>query len=230
MNTALAPIEHRRPAPTTDTELATRAAAGDEVAFEAIMRRHNRQLFRAARSVLKVDADAEDALQEAYLRAWRALPAFRAESKLSTWLTRIVINEALGRLRQRRGDAALPHDDDDPEALEDTLADDAEQQPERLALRAEWRRLIQARIDALPDAFRSAFVLREVEELEVEDVAAALDLPPATVRTRCFRARALLREGLARDIDLALPGAFAFDGARCDRVVAGVLARLATQP
>ena len=214
---------------TPDDELAALAASGDEHAFEAIMRRHNRLLFRTARSILKSDAETEDALQEAYLRAWRNLASFRADSKLSTWLVRIVINESLGRLR-RRGAQVIPLDTaldvagHEPEA---SMPDDPDQRPDRVAMRAEVRRLMEARIDTLPDAFRCVFMLRAVEELSVEEVAAALDIAQATVRTRFFRARGLLREGLSRDVDLAIGDAFSFAGARCDRIVAGVLARLA---
>lgn len=217
--------------PATDAELATRAAQGDASAFEGIMRRHNRLLFRTARSVLKSDAEAEDALQEAYLRAWSAIGSFRADAKLSTWLVRIVINEALGRLR-RRGAQILPLDAtmDLPEPqAEDTMEDNPDQRPDRAAMRSEVRRLIEASIDTLPEAFRTVFILRAVEELSVEEISVALALPPATVRTRYFRARGLLREGLARNIDLSLGDAFSFDGQRCDRIVAGVLARLAEQ-
>lgn len=220
-------------AATPDAELAARAAAGDDAAFEAIMRRHNRRLFRSARSILGSDPEAEDALQDAYLRAWRALAGFRADSTLSTWLTRIVINEALGR-RRRRGAQVIPMDattmdpdsEDDGPPIEEALPDDAEREPERVAMRAEMRRLMEARIDRLPEAFRTVFMLRAVEELSVEEVAVALQLPEATVRTRFFRARALLREGLSREVDLALGDAFAFDGARCDRIVAAVLASI----
>ena len=213
---------------SSDTDLAARAVQGDAHAFEAIMRRHNRLLFRTARSILKNDAETEDALQEAYLRAWRALASFRADAKLSTWLVRIVVNEALGRLRRRGAlviplDAAVDADDPAPEAW---MADDPDRQPDRIAMRGEMRRLMEARIDRLPDAFRSVFMLRAVEELSVEEVALALDLPEATVRTRFFRARGLLREGLSRDVDLAIGDAFAFAGVRCDRIVAQVMARL----
>ena len=216
---------------TPDAELAARAAQGDDGAFEAIMRRHNRLLFRTGRSILKSDAETEDALQESYLRAWRSLACFRADSKLSTWLVRIVINEALGRLR-RRGAQVIPMDatmDDDGAPIEDAVAGNADQQPERIAMRADIRRLMEARIDTLPESFRTVFMLRAVQELSVEEVAAALDLPEATVRTRFFRARALLREGLSRDVDLTLGDAFAFNGARCDRMVAGVLTRRAAE-
>lgn len=212
-----------------DHELAARAAAGDGAAFTIVMRRHNRLLFRAARSILKDDFDAEDALQEAYLRAWRSIDGFRAEAKLSTWLTRIVINESLARLRRGRGAQVIPLDNTSElghEPMEERMADDPDRQPDRVLMRAELRRLMEVGIDCLPDAFRTVFILRAVEEMSVEDVAAALDLPEATVRTRLFRARGLLRERLARDIDLAMSDAFSFDGERCDRVVAHVLRRI----
>ena len=214
---------------TTDDELAKRAANGDELAFELIMRRHNRLLFRTARSILKSDAETEDALQETYLRAWRALRTFRADSKLSTWLVRIVINEALGRLR-RHSAQVIPLDtameSTDPQTQQ-SLEDDPDRQPERSAMRSEVRRLMEARIDMLPETFRTVFMLRAVEELSVEEVSAALEIPEATVRTRFFRARGLLREGLSRDVDLAIGDAFSFAGERCDRVVSNVLAKLA---
>lgn len=215
----------------SDTELALRASGGEAAAFEHIMRRHNRLLFRTARSILKSDAEAEDALQDAYLSAWRALGGFRADAKLSTWLVRIVANEALGRLRRREAqviplDAVMASTEPHMQAW---LQDDADLQPDRIAMRAQVRRLMELHIDKLPDAFRSVFMLRGVEELSVEEVAQALSIPEATVRTRFFRARSLLREGLARHIDLAMGDAFSFDGERCDHIVAGVLARLAVQ-
>lgn len=214
-----------------DTDLVARAASGDDAAFERIMRRHNRLLFRTARSILKSDAEAEDALQEAYLRAWRSLGSFRAEARLSTWLVRIVINESLGRLRRRSAqvlalDATIDLGD---VSMEDVMAGNPDEQPERTAMRTELRALMEACIDALPEAFRTVFMLRAVEELSVEEVSAALGLPEATVRTRFFRARGLLREGLARDIDHAMADAFSFDGARCDRIVAHVMATLASR-
>lgn len=216
---------------TTDSDLSKRAAGGDELAFECIMRRHNRLLFRTARSILKTDAETEDALQEAYLRAWRALSTFRADSKLSTWLVRIVINEALGRLR-RRSAQVIPlesaMESTDPQTQE-SLEDDPERQPDRVAMRSDVRRLMEARIDKLPETFRTVFMLRAVEELSVEEVSVALEIPEATVRTRFFRARSLLREGLSRDVDLAIGDAFSFAGERCDRVVANVLAKLADE-
>ena len=227
-------MPHTAPAPKTapehasDLELAMRASTGDTLAFELIMRRHNRLLFRTARSILKSDAETEDALQEAYLRAWRAMGSFRDDARLSTWLSRIVINEALGRLR-RRGAQVIPLDgasESNRETEESQIADDPDRQPECLAMREEMRRLMEQRIDRLPDLYRTVFMLRAVEDMSVEEVAVALELPAATVRTRFFRARSLLRESLSRDVDVAMGDAFSFDGARCDRIVAGVLAKL----
>ncbi|MDE2368032.1 MAG: RNA polymerase sigma factor [Burkholderiales bacterium] len=216
---------------TSDAELAARAAGGDVAAFEPIMRRHNRLLFRTARSILKTDAEAEDALQDAYLHAWRAIGSFRADARLSTWLVRIVINESLGRLRRRSAEVRWLDASVDPQgpSMEDVMEGNPDDRPDRVATRSEIRHLMEARIDALPEAFRTVFMLRAVEELGVDEIAASLGLPEATVRTRFFRARGLLREGLARDIDMAMGDAFSFAGARCDRIVANVLEKLAQE-
>lgn len=210
-----------------DSELIALAASGDGSAFEVIMRRHNQLLFRTARGIVRDDGEAEDVVQEAYLRAWRALASYRAESKLSTWLVRITTNEALGRLRRKSAqivplEAAMTSHDPEARAA---LADELDHGPEQSVLRMQMRKLVEARIDLLPEVFRPVFILRAIEELSVEEVARALDIPEATVRTRFFRARSLLREGLAQEIDTALSDAFSFDGARCDRLVANVLAR-----
>ena len=211
----------------TDPVLAARAAAREAGAFELIMRRHNRRLFRVARAILRSDQDAEDALQDAYLAAYRAIGRFRGDAKLATWLTRIVVNESYARLRKRAGATviALPEGTDMSAEIDPAWRAPADE-PDRLALRGEVRRLLERHIDALPEQFRTAFVLREVEELSVEEVADALGIPPATVRTRAHRARALLRAALAHDIDVATLDAFGFAGERCDRIVSGVLARL----
>lgn len=217
-----------------DLALARRVAAGDLSAFERIMRRHNRMLYRAARSILRDDAEAEDCLQSAYLLAYRSIAGFAGHAKLSTWLARIVINEALGRKRRtaRYGvvvplDAAA--DGETPHPLAALAAD--RPGPETEAMRHELGTLIERRIDALPEAFRTVFILRALEELSVEETAALLDIPEATVRTRYFRARSLLRESLAREVDAALDeAAFAFAGARCDGIVAAVLKRLGQSP
>jgi RNA polymerase sigma-70 factor (ECF subfamily) len=215
-----------------DAELAARAGQGEAAAFEALMRRHNRTLFRTARAILRDDAEAEDALQEAYLQAYRALPGFRAEARFTTWMVRIVANEALMRLRKqaRRAQIVPIQSADATPGLEELTDTPMEQnRPEPSAERAEVRRLLETQIDALPDVYRTVFMLRAVEELPVEEIAAVLQIPEATVRTRFFRARSLLREGLAQKIDLAYADAFAFAGARCNRIVASVLARLAAE-
>jgi RNA polymerase sigma-70 factor (ECF subfamily) len=213
-----------------DIATSARIADGDAQTLERVMRSHNRMLFRIARSILENDAEAEDALQEAYLAAFRNVGSFHGNSKMSTWLARIVMNEALGRLRKRhRAAVVVPfagRDPDDPSEEEDAMADPTAEPPEAAALRGELRRLLERRIDELPAQFRTVFILRDIEEMTVEETAECLDIPAATVRTRAFRARALLRESLARDIDFATLKAFEFAGERCDRIVAGVLARL----
>lgn len=197
----------------TDTELIASILSGDMRALEALMRLHNRTLYRTARAILRDDAEAEDAVQEAYLQAYRKLGTFRGESKLSTWLVRITANEAL--MRRRRNPRPV-------EAVEQEAVSDAPG-PEDDAERAEMRRLLEARIDALPDPYRAVFVLRAVEELSVEETAAALAIPHATVRSRYFRARGLMRTWMAGYISTPLDDAFAFAGARCDRIVRKVL-------
>jgi RNA polymerase sigma-70 factor, ECF subfamily len=212
-----------------DTEIARRVALGDRDAFELLMRRYNQILYRTARSILKDDAEAEDAVQEAYMLAYRAIGAFRGDAKLSTWLLRIVVNEAIARTRKRSRRAQViqlssGESEADADVSEEYMNEAA---PERhAAVRAQTRRLLEGRIDALPDAFRTVFVLRALEELTAEETAATLGIPAATVRTRFFRAKGLLREALAREIDFAYGDAFAFAGGRCDRIVAGVLGRL----
>lgn len=208
-------------------ELATRAAHGDSAAFEALMRRHNRMLFRTARAILRDDAEAEDALQEAYIQAYRSLASFRGDAQLSTWLARIVANEALQRLRKqaRRAEIVPLQSSAGPE-VEQVMDSDSDNTPHSSAERSEVRRLLESQIDALPEGYRTVFMLRAVEELSVDETAAVLDIPAATVRTRLFRARSMLREALAQKIDVACEDAFSFAGERCDRVVAGVLARL----
>jgi RNA polymerase sigma-70 factor (ECF subfamily) len=206
-----------------DAQLAARVASGDGAAFELLMRRHNRRLYRIARSVLRDAADAEDVLQEAYLAAYRGIGSFRGEASLATWLSRLVLNHCLARRRreQRRDNivAIVPESQDMPafdEADPDT--------PDRSLVRAELRALIERKVEELPEAFRTVFVMRGIEELSVEETARLLAIPEATVRSRHFRARSLLRESLAQEVDIAEQELFGFDGERCDRIVAQVLA------
>ncbi len=218
-------------ASTPDEDLLRRIGHGDRHAAELLIRRHNRTLYRTARAILRDDTEAEDAVQEAYLHAFRAAGDFRGESSVSTWLVRIAANEALmRRRREARRAQVFPIDSQAGETLMENVADERSAGPEQEAFQGELRRLLEKRIDALPDLYRAVFMMRAVEEMTVEETAAALGLPDATVRTRFFRARALLRGTLEHDIDSALGDAFAFAGERCDRIVAGVLARLGPAP
>jgi len=222
-------------AASTDAELAGRIAAGDSEALHTLMRRCNQTLYRTARSILRDDADAEEAVQEAYFKAYRVMATFRGDASLTTWLTRIVVNESKQRLRQRERRLRLvPLADfpsDDTRLPEKSMVEAAiGSLPEQFVLRAQTRELLEYQIDQLPDAFRTVFMLRAVEEMTVDEVADCLDIPSATVRTRYFRARALLRKALEREMSAELNGAFSFAGDRCDRIVAAVMARLGASP
>ena len=208
----------------SDPSVARRVAGGDRVAFEGLMRRHNRALYRLARAALRDDAEAEDALQEAYLTAYRSIGGFRGESSLATWLSRLVLNECLGRLRKgaRRQNLVPIVTSDEINAV----PDDGRAAPDRALVRAQVRDVIERKLDELPEDLRIVFVLRSVEEMNVEETAGILGIEEATVRSRHFRARSLLRESLAREIDVAERDLFDFGGAHCDRVVSGVLRRL----
>jgi RNA polymerase sigma-70 factor (ECF subfamily) len=213
-----------------DATLVARVARHDQDAFEMLMRRYNGRLFRIARAILKDDAEAEDALQDAYLDAYRHIGDFRGGARFGTWLTRITINQALMRLRkQKRDRVVVPFADrhaTESEPAEVDVADERTESPPRATLRAEIRAILERRIDELPVAFRTVFVMRDVEDMSVEQTAECLSIPAATVRTRLFRARGLLRAALARDMDRATLDVFTFAGERCDRIVAGVLARV----
>jgi RNA polymerase sigma-70 factor, ECF subfamily len=216
--------------PAPDAEMARRVSLGDHDAFEGLMRQYNGRLFRVARAILRDDAEAEDALQDAYIDAYRHIDGFQGTSTLGTWLTRVVANQALMHLRRRRRHAVVVSFDaaaaGDPDRRVPEPPDDRTESPPDTALRAEIRRLIERRIDELPVAFRTVFVMRDVEDMTVQETADCLGIPAATVRTRLFRARALLRAALTRDIDITTGDVFAFAGDRCDRIVAAVLARL----
>jgi len=210
-----------------DAALAARCRDGDRAAMRVLMKRHNRALYRTARAILRDDAEAEDAVQEAWLRAFSSLDTFREESALSTWLIRIAANEALMKRRKavRRAEI-FPIDaasGDEPILEEASMPEDG---PERTALRGEILRFLEGRIDALPDMYRAVFMMRAVEELSVEETAEVLGLPEATVRTRYFRARALMRASISGHLDHALEEVFGFDGERCDRIAERVIAAL----
>jgi RNA polymerase sigma-70 factor, ECF subfamily len=206
-------------------EFIDRVRKGDREATERFVRTHNRVLYRTARAILRDEAEAEDAVQEAYLHAIPALGAFRGESSLSTWLVRIVANIALMRRRRLARSRKVVTVDFDLAARALDVWQDPAPGPERAAHDAQARRRVEAAIDGLPEPYRVAFVMREVEELGVDETAVILGIPPATVRTRCFRARALLREKLAEDIP-SLGEVFPFGGDNCRRVARGVVEAL----
>jgi len=213
-----------------EAELVAHARVGHQDAFRVIMQRCNQRLFRIARGVVRDDAEAEDVLQEAYTRAFENLEGFRGESSLFTWLTSVTLNEARGRLRKRRPTVGV----NAIEAAQRSGAQvimlnsaSAAESPESSAARSQMRLLIEQAVDGLPEAFRIVFIMREMEELGVEETAANLDIPAATVKTRLHRARRLLREGLNERVASAVTEAFPFMGALCERLTAKVLARLA---
>lgn len=212
-----------------DPTLVEHLRRGDTAAFAVLMRRYNRRLYRTARAILKNDAAAEDALQEAYIAAYRHIGEFRGDALVATWLTRIVANQALQALRRTRREQVIVLFEEPPDerGASDTTADSVSPgTPEKTMLRTEMRRLIESKIDDLPEGYRTVFMLREVEDMTVDETAAALGIPGATVRSRLFRAKARLRESLAQEFDMATEDVFGFDGERCDRIVRAVLDRL----
>jgi RNA polymerase sigma-70 factor (ECF subfamily) len=221
---------------STDAELAVRLRRGDAAAFRTLMQRYNQRLFRMARGVLGDSADAEDAVQEAYVLAFTHIDQFREAASLVTWLSRIVLNEAFRRLRQRKDMTAL--DDGDDSFGDDSFGKARIAQvipfpgaqgpstPEEDAARAEIRRVLERAIDNLPDMFRVVFVLREIEQMSVEETATCLAIPTDTVKTRLHRARRLLGRSLRQQLSPNLTGVFPFAGERCSRIVTRVLERL----
>jgi RNA polymerase sigma-70 factor (ECF subfamily) len=220
---------HAAPCADDEQALVRRIVAGDHTAFELLMRQHNRRLYRLARATLRNGAEAEDALQEAYLSAYRSIGQFRGDAALFTWLSRLLLNECFARQRRyARRQNVIPMVDLDNYTDADVMTTPEENTPEKEFARAEMRTLLERKLDNIPDAFRTVFVLRSVEEMSVEETAQCLGISEATVRSRHFRARSLLRESLAREIDLAERDLFEFGGAHCDRIVAAVLSRIAT--
>jgi RNA polymerase sigma-70 factor (ECF subfamily) len=218
----------------SDAALAARIGAGDGAAVRLVTERNNQRLFRAAWSILKNRDEAEDAVQAGYMRAFAAIGSFEGRSALSTWLTRIVINEALGRARAekrrraRLDESSVVHLEEYREKL--MRGSTSAAAPDAALARAQLRGLLEQAIGALPDGFRSVFVLRDVEGLSVEETAEALDLLPATVKTRHLRARRRLQQALAPDLEAALTGTFPFAGADCAAMTARVMAAWEARP
>lgn len=222
-----------------DRTLALQAANGDQGAFERIMRRYNQRLYRLSMAIMGEASEAEDVLQESYVRAYHALAGYAGKGSLGAWLARIVRNEAIDRLRareSRRSHILLEADlrraagkDEDMSPLFERQADaDERSNPHTAVELAEAKHLLEAAITRLPESFRTAFMLREVEGMSVEETAEYLGIPAATVKTRDHRARLLLRTYLSASIDRTMPQAFAFLSRRCDELVARVLQRLRT--
>ena len=212
-----------------DAQLVELARLSESDAFRTIMQRNNRRLYRVARSVLGDDSEAEDVVQEAHVRAFGSLGTFRGDSSLTTWLTRITLNEALGRLRQRRPTVELTVLDAAPVGPANIIPFPTMQpgtDPERAVAQQQIRRLIEGAIDELPEAFRTVFVMRQIEEMSVEETADFLKIEPATVKTRLHRARRLLRQALDQQLASSLTEAFPFDGKRCTHIADKVLERL----
>jgi RNA polymerase sigma factor (sigma-70 family) len=212
-----------------DTALVELAVRGQRGAFRQIMQRCNQRLFRVARSVTGNDAEAEDVVQEAYARAFGKLRTFRGEASVLTWLTRIVLNEAHGRLRQRRITVELDQIEASQMESGRVLAFPSRfgsEDPAADAARAQIRHLLEGAIDQLPEPFRLVYVMREIEECTVEETAANLGLRAETVKTRLHRARRLLRTALEGTLAATMTEAFPFLGARCDRMTEAVLQRL----
>ena len=213
-----------------DGELVARAGRGEALAFELIMRRHNRLLFRSARGVVGDDAEAQDVVQETYLRAYSLLGTFRGECALGTWLARIAINVALDVQRKRGRSVPIDESLDfgaEP-AMEHAMAFNAPATaaPDIQAEAVQMRSLLQRAIDSLPPIYRSVFILRAVQELSVDETAECLGVSAELVRTRHLRARALLRDALGARVEAHAQSVYDFAGARCDAVVAAVLAHL----
>ena len=213
-----------------DEQLVRLARDRDEAAVRVLTRRYNRRLYRIARSILRDDAEAEDVVQETYVRAFTGIEQFRGEAGFGTWLTRIAMNEALGRLRTRR---RRPTVDWDSHGENFTQAEIIHfpisargSDPERTMAQSEIRLLLERVIDALPDAFRSVFVARIVEGMTVEETADLFDLREETVKTRLHRARLLLREALERQLGTGLTETFPFGDRRCERMTEAVVRRV----
>jgi RNA polymerase sigma-70 factor (ECF subfamily) len=207
----------------SDEQVVTRVLAGQTALFEVLMRRHNERIYRAARAILRDEHEAEDVMQQAYVNAYSHLRQFDGRSKFSTWLTRIAVHEALARARRRGRYTTMDADESsvEPGAF-DTTPD-----PERLAISNELGTLVESAIDRLPDGTREVFMLRQVEGMSTEEVAEALNVSEAVVKTRLSRARGAIRRELYEQAGLAASNTFRFLRPRCDRIVSAVLERLA---
>lgn len=214
--------------PLSDEDVVSRVLGGETGMFEIVMRRHNQRLYRTARAILRNDTEAEDVMQDAYVRAYEHLGQFAGKAKFSTWLTRIAVHEALAR--QRRGNrhqTSEPISEREGDSM-DRFASLAPN-PEQQASNSEMRRLLEEAVETLPDVYRTIFMLRDVEEMSTAETAEVLAIGEENVKVRLHRARALLRKNLYTRAGMEKKEAFTFHAIRCDRVVANVFARIQKQ-
>jgi RNA polymerase sigma-70 factor (ECF subfamily) len=207
-----------------DEALVQQVLGGDTAVFELLMRRYNERVYRAARSIVRDENEAEDVMQQAYVNAFTHLRQYNGSARFSTWLTRIAVNEALARVRRQ---GRFETFDEEAPSLEPVMFSSPAENPERQAFTHELRGLLEWAIDALPDGMREVFVLRDVEGLSTAEAAECLSVSDDVVKTRLSRARATLRRVLMERTGSTAPEAFQFHRSRCDRIVARVLARIA---
>ncbi|RQH13715.1 RNA polymerase sigma factor [Bradyrhizobium sp. RP6] len=213
---------------TLEAALINRARRRDETALREIMQANNRRLYRLARGILRSDSEAEDVVQETYVRAFTHLDGFRGESGLSTWLSRIAINEALGRMRSAKPHVelgAVPEEAIAAQIIKFPASSAGD--PEKTMAQREIQRVVERAIDELPDVFRMVFIARVMEGMNIEETADLLGVKPETVKTRLHRARTMLRENVEKEIGPVMMDAFPFAGWRCERLTEAVLKRLA---
>jgi RNA polymerase sigma-70 factor (ECF subfamily) len=211
------------PGSLPDKEVVRRILAGDAASFELLMRRYNQRVFRVVRSIVREDDEAEDVVQESYVRAFEHLSQFEGRASFATWLTRIAVNEALAR--KRRHNIIHYMDLDDPKNV-NVQPHLVNGQADHRACNNELRDVLTHAIDSLPDELRTVFTLRVVEELDTDATAACLDISESNVKVRLHRARSLLRERIDEQIGAGVRQVYQFDGERCDRIVKEVLQRL----
>jgi RNA polymerase sigma-70 factor (ECF subfamily) len=207
----------------SDEEVVGRVLAGDEALFEILMRRHNQRIYRIVRSILDDDGEAEDVMQDAYVRAYQHLGQFEGRSTFVTWLTRIAMHEAFARAEKRKRQTSL----DDDEILADmksTLA--STDNPEQNVAHRELQKALEAAILSLPPKYRTVIIVRDVEEMSTAEAASTLEISEEAVKVRLHRARALVKRALYRQSGASVRELFAFPATRCDRVVVAVLARI----
>jgi RNA polymerase sigma-70 factor (ECF subfamily) len=208
----------------TDEEVVQRVRDGETALFEVLMRRYNQRIYRTSRSILGNDGEAEDVTQDAYIRSYMHLDQFDGRAKFSTWLTKIAVHESLARLRKRQ---RLVEIDAASGSTEEAMnLESKAPSPEQEVLTQTWKVVLEAAIDRLPQTYRSVFMLREVEQLDTAETAMCLDISEGSVKVRLHRARVLLRNEIYAQTGAATAAAFHFDGARCDRIVSAVFARI----